>query len=102
MAAASTFLSRLMAGTPVQPFRDDYKPEHPHFRRTICRHWLRGRCERGDLCNFAHGEAQVQRAAAAVESIKPGSPSALGPDSASAVLDKYEELAQDYVLVSAE
>lgn len=38
-----------------------YTPEHVNFRTKICRHWLKGYCNRGEHCNFAHGYVQVQK-----------------------------------------
>ena len=38
-----------------------YTPEHVNFRTKICRHWLKGYCNRGEKCNFAHGYVQVKR-----------------------------------------
>eukprot|EP00915_Cephaloidophora_sp_WS-2016_P004772 GHVH01006371.1.p1 GENE.GHVH01006371.1~~GHVH01006371.1.p1 ORF type:complete len:239 (+),score=14.62 GHVH01006371.1:156-872(+) len=33
----------------------ELSPEHRHKRGTVtCRHWKRGRCDLGELCNFAH------------------------------------------------
>lgn len=40
---------------------EEYVPTHPNFRSKICRHWLKGYCNRGDKCNFAHGYNQVKR-----------------------------------------
>jgi hypothetical protein len=37
----------------------DFTPEHPNFKTKICRHWLKGHCNRGLACNFAHGFNQV-------------------------------------------
>lgn len=31
-------------------------PWKESYKRTICRHWERGRCDRGTECAFAHGE----------------------------------------------
>ena len=39
----------------------DYSPEHIKFRTKICRHWLKGYCNRGEKCNFAHGYVQVKK-----------------------------------------
>lgn len=39
----------------------DYTPEHINFRTKICRHWLKGYCNRGEKCNFAHGYIQVKK-----------------------------------------
>lgn len=40
---------------------EEYIPTHPNFRSKICRHWLRGYCNRADKCNFAHGFNQVKK-----------------------------------------
>ena len=29
---------------------------HPNFKSSLCRHFREGYCERGHLCNFAHGK----------------------------------------------
>jgi len=29
------------------------------FKRTICRFWQEGRCEKGNTCGFAHGEEEI-------------------------------------------
>lgn len=78
------------------PFREAHNPRHPQFRRALCRHWQRrGSCERGDLCNFAHGEEQL------VRSLQPGT-GASSPSRASATVEKYEALAEEYVMVAFE
>ena len=37
----------------------DFTPEHPYFKTKLCRHWLKGHCNRGLSCNFAHGFDQI-------------------------------------------
>lgn len=37
----------------------EFTPEHPQFKSKLCRHWLKGHCNRGDTCNFAHGCEQL-------------------------------------------
>lgn len=29
------------------------------FKRTVCKFWLQGRCEKGEQCTWAHGKAEV-------------------------------------------
>ena len=40
---------------------EEFTPDHPNFRSKICRHWLKGWCNRGASCNFAHGFLQVKK-----------------------------------------
>lgn len=37
----------------------EFTPEHPYFKSKLCRHWLKGHCNRGNNCNFAHGCDQI-------------------------------------------
>jgi hypothetical protein len=39
----------------------EYTPGHINFRTRICRHYLKGYCNRGEKCNFAHGYVQVKK-----------------------------------------
>ncbi len=39
---------------------EEFAPGHPNFRSKICRHWLKGYCNRGTICNFAHGFGEVK------------------------------------------
>ena len=43
------------------PSKIEFTPDHPNFKTRICRHFLKGFCNRGDKCNFAHGYHQVKR-----------------------------------------
>ena len=84
-------------------FREAYAPDHPNFRRALCRHWLRGRCARGAMCNFAHGNEELRRGdqpAAMVERLERGTPTS--PARRSETVELYEQLASDYVLVDGE
>lgn len=47
--------------TLYDPSRLEFTPEHPNFKTRICRHFLKGFCNRGEKCNFAHGYHQVKR-----------------------------------------
>ncbi len=55
--------SRLEAILGLVPEAEDLpalRPEDGHaFKRTLCKHWLRGHCNRGEECGFAHGESEV-------------------------------------------
>merc|ERR1712072_318106 len=33
--------------------------EDEKIKRTICKFWLEGKCDRGDKCSFAHGETEI-------------------------------------------
>ena len=84
-----------MPSSADSPFRAAYDPQHPRFRRALCRHWQRwGRCERGELCNFAHGEEQLTR------SLVPGTRLPAARPQGSATVEKYESLADEYVMVA--
>ena len=52
-------------------FRALHNPNHPNYRRSICRHWKRngGVCERGIYCNFAHGANELRCAACNVKNL---------------------------------
>ena len=74
---------------------------HPCYRTRICRHYLAGRCDRGDACNFAHGESQLRKTSSpSVCVVKRGSPTS--PKRASETVERYEGLSQEYVLVEEE
>ena len=47
-------LSLVSVMESTESFIKDFQPDHPQFRRLVCRHWKRGRCARGDHCNFLH------------------------------------------------
>ena len=36
----------------------EVRDEGPRCKMTICRHWQRGFCKKGDTCTFAHGEEE--------------------------------------------
>ena len=40
---------------------EEFTPEHINFRTKICRHWLKGYCNRGQKCNFAHSWEEVKK-----------------------------------------
>lgn len=46
---------------PSTTINDEFIPTHPNFRSKICRHWLKGYCNRGNKCNFAHGFSEVKQ-----------------------------------------
>lgn len=73
--------------------RREFRPKHPQFRRAMCRHFERGTCKRGDLCNFAHGRDQLVGATR----VEPGKPSS--PKCASPTFRQYQQLSTDYVMV---
>ena len=75
---------------------------HPCYRTRICRHYVAGRCNRGDACNFAHGESQLRTIAPSpsICVVKRGSPTS--PKRASETVERYEALSQEYVLVEEE
>tara|TARA_B100002051_G_scaffold227445_1_gene223545 strand:+ start:156 stop:449 length:294 start_codon:yes stop_codon:yes gene_type:complete len=86
-----------MPSSADSPFRAAYDPQHPRFRRALCRHWQRwGSCERGDLCNFAHGEEQLARSLVRGTQL----PTARLQQQGSAIVEKYESLADEYVMVA--
>ena len=72
-----------------------FNPAHPQFRRKVCRHYLRGRCDRGEHCNFRHDE--VDDAVLTTHVITNGKPAS--PKSASPTMKKYLSLSDDYVVV---
>jgi hypothetical protein len=49
-----------MTSLVVPSITDEFVPTHPNFRSKICRHWLKGYCNRGRKCNFAHGFSEVK------------------------------------------
>lgn len=47
--------SRRREGTKT---KDEDDIEDPSLKRTLCRHWIAGACDRGDRCGFAHGKQE--------------------------------------------
>ena len=72
-----------------------FNPTHPQFRRKVCRHFLRGRCDRGEHCNFRHDEGGD--AVLTTHIITNGKPTS--PKCASPTMRKYHSLSDDYVVV---
>ncbi len=50
-------MTTLLEGSDIV---EEFTPGHPNFRSKICRHWLKGYCNRGVNCNFAHGFSEVK------------------------------------------
>ena len=43
---------------PAAAAHPKVRDEGPRYKMTICRHWQRGLCKKGDTCTFAHGEEE--------------------------------------------
>ena len=43
---------------PAAAAHPEVRDEGPRYKMTICRHWQRGFCKKGDTCTFAHGEEE--------------------------------------------
>lgn len=52
-AAASTVANGVAPGATADPAAGNI-PGRRSFRQTVCRHWLRGLCMKGDACGFLH------------------------------------------------
>ena len=56
----SSFLCLELKGMESSERKKEAK--HPRYKTRLCRHWLRlGECERGTLCNFAHGLVELRK-----------------------------------------
>lgn len=56
----------LTAARKVEPVQPDpvsnhkHMPDHKRYKTVLCMHFTKNRCQKGDACNFAHGEWELR------------------------------------------